>query len=177
MIEWASRLDAVTLQTLYAHRTIANTDAAIAVTELGSTWTLVGITAIVLLLLVLYRKFRAALIVALATSLTGLSVGLLKHLIARPRPDKFYAAYHEIDYAFPSGHAAGSCIVYGLCAYLLAQAYPRARIYIYAVAATLILAISVSRLWLGVHYATDVIAGLALGGLFIILATKAASLE
>ena len=85
----------------------------------------------------------------------------LKALFHRARPE---AAFASLGYSFPSGHAFAAVTLYGLFAYWLAQrALPPRRIGIWAGAVLLVLLIGFSRVYLGVHYASDVAAGFAAG--------------
>jgi membrane-associated phospholipid phosphatase len=74
-----------------------------------------------------------------------------------------------VSYGFPSGHALGSLVLYGFLAYLLGQRYPRRSGLIYGIAGAMIGAIGLSRLYLGVHYPTDILAGYAVGGLWLMI--------
>jgi membrane-associated phospholipid phosphatase len=90
----------------------------------------------------------------------------LKLAIARPRPSYGSAFLHGQSFSFPSGHAMGSLIGFGMLAYLLITFrahYRRARIWIIAIAAVWTIAIGFSRLYLGVHYFSDVVGGYAAG--------------
>lgn len=92
--------------------------------------------------------------------------GVLKTVIHRNRPEFGAQFLHGQSFSFPSGHAFGSIVAYGLLAYLLIAFYrpaPKPRKLIYAGIAALILAIGVSRVYLGVHYPSDVIGGFAAG--------------
>ncbi len=108
--------------------------------------------------------------VAIAT--IGLGV-LLKLLLARERPFTDYVLSMRLDTpSFPSGHAVGSTIAYGLAAYLLYQIIPAPWSYvIVAFLALLIIVIGISRVYLGAHFPSDVVAGWALGavGLAVII--------
>ncbi len=71
-------------------------------------------------------------------------------------------------YSFPSGHAMVSLVIYGMLSYLLATRFHRKRKSILSVTILLIAAIGLSRLYLGVHWPTDVIAGYAAGLVWLI---------
>jgi undecaprenyl-diphosphatase len=90
---------------------------------------------------------------------------LLKLVFARPRPDLVTPLTQVLTLSFPSGHAALSAIGYLTLGALLAQAQAsRAiRIYFIVVAVALTLLVGVSRVYLGVHYPTDVLAGWCIG--------------
>lgn len=91
----------------------------------------------------------------------------LKLVFTRPRPVLWTQLIKEISYSFPSGHALGSSVLYGFLAYLLAVQFPKCASLIYIVAGVLVTAIGFSRLYLGVHYPTDIIAGYAIGFLWV----------
>ncbi len=101
---------------------------------------------------------------------------LLKDWFARPRPVFSDPLAVALFYSFPSGHATMSLIAYGLIAYFLwTSAAPRFPRRLATVALTLlILLIGLSRLYLGVHYFSDVIAGFAAGGLWLSFCITAA---
>ncbi len=94
---------------------------------------------------------------------------LLKGLFARPRPFFEHPLAFETSYSFPSGHAMESFVVYGMLAYfaVLALKSWRARTAIVFGMALLVLLIGFSRLYLGVHYFSDMVAGYAAGGVWL----------
>jgi undecaprenyl-diphosphatase len=94
---------------------------------------------------------------------------LLKGLFARPRPFFEHPLLIETSYSFPSGHAMESLVVYGMLAYfaVLALKTWRARTAVVFGAALLVLLIGLSRMYLGVHYFSDVVAGYAAGGVWL----------
>jgi membrane-associated phospholipid phosphatase len=94
---------------------------------------------------------------------------LLKELFARPRPSFADPLLYETSYSFPSGHAMLSLVVYGVLAYfavLILQTW-RARTAVVFGVALLVVLIGVSRMYLGAHYFSDVVAGFAVGGLWL----------
>ena len=99
-----------------------------------------------------------------------LIIGLiLKILFGRARPLTEYAANIRVDaFSFPSGHASGSIIAYGLLAYIAWQVLPQPWSSIVVVALiALIILIGISRIYLGAHFPSDVIAGWLLGGVVL----------
>jgi undecaprenyl-diphosphatase len=95
---------------------------------------------------------------------------VLKLAIQRPRPPGASVFLTDFSWSFPSGHAMGSLIGYGMLAYLLVALWVEKRgwrISIVVTAAALIAAIGLSRLYLGVHYFSDVIGGYAAGVLWL----------
>ena len=87
----------------------------------------------------------------------------LKHLVARPRPALWPALVLQSGFAFPSGHAFAAATFYPLLAWTWARARPREARAAWGTAVLLALFIGFGRLYLGVHWPTDVLAGWALG--------------
>lgn len=92
----------------------------------------------------------------------------LKLVFTKTRPHLWNQLIVETTFSFPSGHALGASIMYGFLAYLLATEFPRFSRLIYVFMIGLILMIGFSRLYLGVHWLTDVIAGYLVGSLWLI---------
>lgn len=139
--------------------------AARDVTALGS-FTVLGLVVLAVgVFLVLARKPRSAAFVVVATVSGALASSLLKYLFSRPRPDLFPHGDYVVSASFPSGHAMISALVYLTLGALLARIVPRRRLklYVMMVALTLTLLIGMSRVYLGVHWPTDVLAGWAAG--------------
>jgi membrane-associated phospholipid phosphatase len=131
-------------------------------THAGGFAVLVPLTTAVVL--VLHRRGArgdAALVACVMIGITLLNAGL-KLAFHRPRPELGFL--HLDTYSFPSGHAAASTAAYGVFAYLLGRNASRGRRIALGVAVVLIVAVvDFSRLYLGVHYLSDVLAGSALG--------------
>lgn len=107
---------------------------------------------------------RAAVMLALSGILSSLLDLVLKISFHRPRPDFSWSPLLH-GYSFPSGHVTVATAVYGTVAYLIGKRYPRVRPWGWGMAAVLLLGIGASRIYLGVHWATDVVGGFAVGGL------------
>lgn len=140
-------------------------------TALGSTGVLTLVVLVVAGFLVMTRRHYAALVV-LAASIGGTLVSHFTKLgFARPRPDLVPHEVHVYTPSFPSGHAMMSAVVYLTLGALLArtQASRRAKAYILGVAVALTLLVGMSRVYLGVHWPTDVLAGWSLGAGWAIL--------
>jgi undecaprenyl-diphosphatase len=90
---------------------------------------------------------------------------LLKNLFSRSRPDALYHATVANGYSFPSGHAMMSAVVFLTLAALLARVAPRVRLrwYIMGIALVLTGLTGLSRVYLGVHWVSDAVAGWAAG--------------
>jgi undecaprenyl-diphosphatase len=135
------------------------------VTALGSFVVLGLVTLAVAMYLLLTGGRAAALLVVVAVT-GGMAINsLLKIQFARPRPDLFVPAAKVFTASFPSGHAALSAITYLTLAALLARmtASRPLRHYFMGLAVTLTCMIGVSRVYLGVHYPTDILAGWCVG--------------
>jgi undecaprenyl-diphosphatase len=140
-------------------------------TALGSTGVLTVMVFAIAGFLAMTRKGHAALFV-LASVAGGVLIGqTMKWAYARPRPDLVPHGAEVFTASFPSGHSMMSAVVYLTLGALLArtQAYRTVKIYILAVAVLLTVLIGVSRVYLGVHWPTDVLAGWALGGVWALI--------
>ena len=135
------------------------------ITALGTGLVLMMIVIIASLFLVATQhRFSAFLL--LVASAGGLILNtMLKSTFDRPRPRLFEWLTNPSGSSFPSGHAMGSAIVYFTVAYLIARLEKRRwmRAITITTSLLLVLLISVSRLYLGVHYPSDVIAGMVIG--------------
>jgi undecaprenyl-diphosphatase len=157
------------------HRNNAGNIFFVIITTLGSPLVLSVVTAIVVI--VKWRKHRrgTALFLALATA-GGYGIQLaLKQHYARARPLLTQAVQGAHGYAFPSGHATGSAVVLGAFAYLIIRGKHELHIKVLSVilAALLLVAVCWSRVYLGVHWLTDVIAGAGLGAVWLLAAILA----
>ena len=145
-------------------------------TALGGVVVLTLITAIVAGYLLVLRRRATALFVIVAAVSGSLLGTLLKGLFQRPRPD---IVAHLVDVSttsFPSGHAMNSAIIYLTLGSLLARTHEdrRIRIYILTVSILLTLIIGSSRVYLGVHWPTDVLAGWTVGAIWAVLCSTVA---
>lgn len=134
-------------------------------TALGSTVVLTTITLAMAGLLLITRHGRLSALLILAVSLGTALSNTLKYFLARPRPDFVAHAVDVHTMSFPSGHAMLSAVTYLTIGALLArdQFFP-VKVYILCVAILLSVLVGLSRVYLGVHYPTDVFAGWAIGG-------------
>ena len=131
---------------------------AFVVTALGSTYVLIGVALAAAAGLALGGRWRSGLALIVAYVITDVTVAVVKLIVERPRPD---ANLTEAGgFSFPSGHSAMSMAVYGCLAFALARAcrgFPRVACAL--VGTALVVGIGLSRIYLGVHYPSDVIAG------------------
>jgi membrane-associated phospholipid phosphatase len=139
----------------------------LAITNIGNPHTMVAISGITLAIL-LWRRYYQEAKIFVVDCLGGviLSYGL-KMVFSKQRPNLWQSAIEETSFSYPSGHALGSTILYGFLAYILATRYPQFALLIYTGAVLLIGAIGLSRLYLGVHWPTDIVAGYSIGFLWV----------
>ncbi len=137
-------------------------------THLGSTAVVYSLTVIAVLALWLLGKRPAALHLAVVMAAAGILNNVVKMSIARARPEAFFGDL-PASYSFASGHALFAGCLYGVLGGMLAAVAPRGwqRAAILGCSLALIGGIGLSRVYLGVHYPTDVIAGFALAALII----------
>jgi membrane-associated phospholipid phosphatase len=139
-----------------------------AVTQLGSKEVLVALAVAVALVLAAAREWKLALVSVLVIASGAGLANRIKLYFERPRPSfakPETPLVQEAGFSFPSGHATGAAVGYGWLAYLLTFRWRswRARLAACAVLGTVIALVGFSRIYLGVHYLSDVVAGFALG--------------
>ncbi len=134
-------------------------------TALGSTGVLTLLTIVVLLFLLMTHRRHSALLVALSVAGGTALSQVMKWGFDRPRPDLVPHGTAVYTQSFPSGHAMLSAIVYLTLGALLArtQARTRVKVFMLAVAAAVTVLVGISRIYLGVHWPTDVLGGWMLG--------------
>ena len=137
-------------------------------TALGGVGVLTLITLIVSGFLLLEGKSRAALLVLAAVGSGLMFSTLLKMGYDRPRPDLVPHGSIVYTASFPSGHAMLSAVVYLTLGGLLARVQPRRRLksFLLLTAAVLTVLVGISRVYLGVHWPTDVVAGWTAGAIW-----------
>lgn len=153
------------LHWMAGHHTATLDSVMLEITSLGTGSAVMMIVGVAALFLALTRhRYSAALLLA-ATGGGSLLNIVLKHYFERSRPHVFEWGTHALSSSFPSGHAMSATIVYTTVAYLAARLQSRVweRALTMFVAAVIILAISASRVYLGVHYPSDVAAGMIIG--------------
>ncbi|RUR81743.1 phosphatase PAP2 family protein [Chlorogloeopsis fritschii PCC 9212] len=164
----ASGLDAVILLAIQRLHTPILDTIMLGITSFGNPPVLLLICLGLAIGPLFYKRRREATSLGIAAiGALGLNYWL-KLLFGRARPALWDWIIHVGHHSFPSGHAMGSMVIYGFLAYVLAKQFPQWRRQIFASMTGLIIAIGFSRLYLGVHWPTDVAAGYAVGLVWLI---------
>lgn len=158
-----AKFDSFVRAGVHAYAAPPLTKMMFAVSFMGATGLIIA--AGIALTLFLHFRWRRAAVWLLVTLLGALILDVtLKLAFHRARPNPFFGPIPD-TYSFPSGHSLFSFCFYGVLAGLLADRARSVslRVVIWAIAALLVLAIGVSRIYLGVHYPSDVLAGYLVG--------------
>ena len=160
-----STIDPTVWSFMIDHRTPALTTIAITVTTVGSTVAMALIAVAAVVFLIVKRRRGDAALVAVVAAGAGLLVRFGKATVGRERPPVEFRLVTETNESFPSGHALASAAILGVLLVVLLPTIPSIRGRVAAVtgAAIFVLAVGLSRLYLGVHWATDVIGGWVIG--------------
>jgi membrane protein DedA with SNARE-associated domain/membrane-associated phospholipid phosphatase len=164
-----TQFDIEVAKALHAHGSPAALTIATTITLAGSPIVIVPLALLVGAILI--RRRQWVFLVGWLTALVGGAVldGALKILFRRPRPvwNDPWAMAH--GWSFPSGHAMGSLVAYGMIAYLAIAEWPRwsVRLAVIGGVTLLVLLIGLTRLYLGVHYFSDVVGGYAAGAVWL----------
>ncbi|MEZ0480998.1 phosphatase PAP2 family protein [Planococcus sp. SSTMD024] len=167
--------DAVTIRLLEAIGSSWMDTVMFIITELGSVWFLVLMSIGVLWILgVRMRDKWGVLFYLVAVGGGSLLTVLLKHLFSRERPS-INEAIDAVGYSFPSGHSMGSLIFYGFLIYLVIRTKQKPWLQWAAVfgLSMLIVLIGISRIYLGAHFPSDVLAGYIAGTIWLVLSLVA----
>jgi undecaprenyl-diphosphatase len=157
--------DEAALRWISTHHSTALDSAMLDITVLGTSTVVMMIVCVAALFLTLTRHKYSALLLLVATVGGMILDTILKLQFDRPRPHVFTWGTHASMSSFPSGHAMSATIVYSTVAYLAARLQKRrwAHWLTLLAAAVVILLIALSRVYLGVHYPSDVLAGAIIG--------------
>ncbi|TWG82657.1 undecaprenyl-diphosphatase [Cupriavidus gilardii J11] len=162
------RIDQAVFAGLQAWRTDGLDTVMVAITEFGGARISVAVGVAVFAWLAWRRAWAPAIYWAVALIGARLCVLALKTGIERARPASIYGGVES--FSFPSGHATSSMVTYGFLAFLLCIGQRwRIRIPVLTLAITSVVAIGLSRLYLGMHWLSDVLAGYMLGMVWILL--------
>lgn len=174
---WLNEIDANLGAILHNMRTAERTQIVVGITTLGDLWAQAAFAGIITLILLAVRRWQEAIWFALTVGVgAGLLNNFVKHQFARVRPDYIEHLVSESHYAFPSGHSMGAMILLGSLLFIVIRLWSSEAILHFLVSVVCIVtivAIGLSRIYLGVHFPSDVLAGFSLGAswLFISIAT------
>jgi undecaprenyl-diphosphatase len=157
-------LDTLGVEWARSYHTPQEIATVLEITALGSLPALLLVLLIATAFFLTLRRGEQAVLLWIATVSGAILNLILKAAIARPRPP-LTTPVHAGFFAFPSGHATSSMVVYATLAYLIVRDAPgtATRTLTILVAALVVLLIGLSRIYLGVHYATDVVGGYLIG--------------
>jgi len=141
----------------------------LAITELASTEVILVGAAAAALALAAKEHWRGAVALILSVLATQAVVAVAKVLMSRPRPEEGGAAEHAAGFSFPSAHSASAVALYLMLALIAGSVLHKKLSWVAWVAAGLLVAmIGLSRVYLGAHYPTDVLAGWLTGGIIVV---------
>lgn len=143
------------------------------ITNFGGALVLIG-TTVILVISIKNRRIGLSIIINLGI-VTGLNIAL-KQIVQRPRPTE-YRIVNETGYSFPSGHSMVSMAFYGFLIYLIYKYVKNQylKIGLITFLSILIISIGISRIYLGVHYTSDVMAGFCISVSYLVLYVSSVS--
>ncbi len=166
-----SGLDTYILELLYSSRNDGLVQVFFFITQFGSTIMIGGIALALGLFLIIRERLSNFAGLCISVIGTIAVVFPLKEIAGRARPDAIYQAYLESGFSFPSGHSALSLALYGFIAYIALKIWPEKRLLILIGFGTLVALVGISRLYLGLHYTSDVLTGYLIAGIFLLTGT------
>ncbi|UBH07575.1 phosphatase PAP2 family protein [Macrococcus armenti] len=156
---------------IYSSESFITTSIMLGYTKIGEVWSMILLSLLIVCYLMLKRMKIDALFFALSMILSGILNPLLKNIFDRERPT-LLRLIDITGFSFPSGHAMGSCAFFGSLAILISKNTSSSfKPYFIGLCVFTILMISISRVYLGVHYPTDIIAGI-IGGIVCIILSQ-----
>ena len=162
-------VDLALAEALWRSATPEGVQALRAFTNLGGGVFIAAAGIVVAAVLLVRRRYVLASGWSIALIGGGLLNQGLKAMYARPRPTLEEPWYYATGWSFPSGHAMGTFVLVGMASYLgwrLARTVPR-RLAIVSIASAWAVAMGFSRMYLGAHYLSDVVAGFVAGGMWV----------
>src|SRR5882757_6953434 len=170
---WFTELDTATTSWVVAHRPMGFDVAALVITDLGSPVATAAAAVICAALLSWRARARVPGIVVIGTvSAAALASTALKAVVNRPRPPLQWQLVLETDPSFPSGHVTGTAALLGITAVCVGVGRSRTvRAWLAGGVVSGVLVIAATRLYLGVHWLTDVTAGAILAAVFVTIGT------
>ncbi len=150
---------------IYTFRNLPFARYFLVFTDLGDVQGVLVFAVVLLIIFLMLGKKREALFSAFTLFFGEISYVVIKLIIARPRPSMFYALVPRTGFSFPSGHSVGSIVFYGFSCYLVSRMVEKksAKAFWWFLAAFIPLNVGLSRIYLGVHWMSDVLGGWMLG--------------
>lgn len=151
------------------------TPIAIAISAVGGTLPMAALAVVMCLTLAWSGRWPEAGLAGFATAGSGILVVVGKHLVGRTRPPEADRLVTATNPAFPSGHSLGSIVVIGVLAVVVLSRLqrPAARRTAMTTASVFVVAVGLSRWYLGVHWPTDILGGWCIGALWLALCLAA----
>lgn len=164
-----SFLDSVIYKFIISFKSNILTNIFKAISFLSSTKVII-VFNVILAIIVLINKKTNLLLITISSISSGVINNLVKYIIKRERPFGI-ALVKENFYSFPSGHTMISILFYGMIIYKLIESNFKYRKILVSLISVYILSVGISRIYLGVHYASDVIGGYLLAGIILLILT------
>ncbi|MCH8677028.1 phosphatase PAP2 family protein [Staphylococcus lugdunensis] len=153
---------------IYASESFITTSILLGATKIGEVWAMLSLSLMLIAYLMLKRCKIEALFFVLVMGLSSILNPVLKDIFDRERPT-LLRLIDITGFSFPSGHAMGSTAFFGSVMFIINRKMSGAdKGIIIGLCALMILMVSISRVYLGVHYPTDIVAGI-IGGVFCIV--------
>ncbi|MEP6779650.1 MAG: phosphatase PAP2 family protein, partial [Gemmatimonadaceae bacterium] len=165
-----AQLDLTLLHWFRSQATDTSDALFVFISLLGAPVTMIAVSIVGAALIYRQHAWRLLVVWIAATSGSSALTQVIKHRFNRPRPGGAEIFLHGTSVSFPSGHAVGSIVVLGMIIFILNTRHKVRNGYLLGVNVglpMLIAAIGLSRLCLGVHYGTDVVAGFLIGGVWL----------
>ncbi len=140
-----------------------------AFTFMGSAFAVISLAAVVVVWAIRRKDYRAAVVLVVVLITNEMLNVVLKRMFGRARPTLFQEIDTLHSYSFPSGHSMAAVAAYGMMGIVVSRLAPVSKRRLAISLSALIFLIGLSRIFLGVHWPTDVLAGFAAGG-FLLLA-------
>ncbi|GAA3726106.1 phosphatase PAP2 family protein [Salinicoccus jeotgali] len=163
-------VDKEVYELIYASESFITTALMLGFTQVGEVLSMIILSVMMITILMLYRLKYATLFLIISMLSSSILVPVLKNSFDRERPSML-RLIEITGFSFPSGHAMGSTIFFGSLMVLVKNSSLNHKTLLYSLAAFFIIMISSSRVYLGVHYPTDVIAGIV-GGIAVVTGTS-----
>ncbi len=160
-------IDREVYEFIYASESFITTALMLGFTQIGEVISMIILSLIMIAILMLYKLKIHTLFLVITMLTSSILIPVMKNAFDRERPSML----RLIDisgFSFPSGHATGSSIFFGSLMAIIGRTSLNNKSILYALCAFFILMISSSRVYLGVHYPTDVIAGITIGTAVVI---------